>query len=288
MARPTVIELPDGTVIPILYEDRSVLALDKPAGWLVVPDDWVQTRRNLFLALRSSWENGDWWAQSRNVRFLRFLHRLDAETSGLLLCAKSPGAVAAYSRLFEGRTMRKTYLAVVTGTMPSPAWVRRDPIGPEEGRRGRFRVDPRGGKEAETHFRVVARQERLTLVEARPVTGRTHQIRLHLRASGCWVLGDELYGQSEARGLALRSVGLEYPDPFQKRMIHISAPADEFCRRYGFAPWTSSRKAECGRGNAERAEQRGGDIATRSKAPRAKVQPSPRSPAGNAARREGR
>ncbi len=241
MARPQVIELPDGTVVPILYEDRSVMALDKPAGWLVVPDDWVNTRRNLSLALRSSLENGDWWAQSRNLRFLRVLHRLDAETSGILLCAKSPGAVAAYSRLFEGRTLRKTYLAVVMGTVPSPSWVRRDPIGPDERGRGRFQVDPHGGKDAETQFRLVTQGERLALVEARPVTGRTHQIRLHLRQSGCPVLGDELYGPPEARGLALRSVGLEYTDPFQKRVIRINAPAAEFCQRYGFAPWVSSQ-----------------------------------------------
>lgn len=238
VAQPKIIEFPDGTDIPILYEDRSVLVLDKPAGWLVAPDDWVNTRRNLVLALRSSLENGDWWAKSRNLRFLRIVHRLDAETSGILLAVKSQGAVAAYSQLFEGRALHKTYLAVVSGTVPGESWVRKDPIGPDAAAKGRFSVQSTEGKEAETAFRVLARQERYTLVEAKPVTGRTHQIRLHLKSSGCPVLGDDLYGQPDARGMALRAVGLEYVDPFQQRPVRIRASADDFCRRYGFAPPT--------------------------------------------------
>ena len=235
VARPKIIELPDSTRIPILYEDRSVLVIDKPSGWMVAPEDWVNTRRNLSLAVRSSLENGDWWAQSRNLRFLRFVHRLDAETSGILLGVRSPGAVAAYSRLFEGRDVDKTYVAVVDGTVPGDCWTRRDPIGPDAVETGRFCVDATGGKEAETRFEVVARGDRLTLIQAHPVTGRTHQIRLHLKASGCPVLGDDLYGRPDNRGLALRAVQIRYPDPFQRRPRLIRADSEEFCRRYGFA-----------------------------------------------------
>jgi 23S rRNA pseudouridine1911/1915/1917 synthase len=236
VARPKIIELPDSTRIPILYEDRSVLVIDKPSGWMVAPEDWVNTRRNLSLAIRSSLENGDWWAQSRNLRFLRFIHRLDAETSGILLAVRSPGAVAAYSRLFEGRDMAKTYLAVVDGPVPGDRWTRRDPIGPDVRETGRFCVDAPDGKEAETRFEVAARGDRFTLIRAHPVTGRTHQIRLHLKASGCPVLGDDLYGRPDNRGLALRAIEIRYPDPFQRRPICIRADAEEFCRRYGFAP----------------------------------------------------
>ena len=76
------ITLPNGLVIPVIYEDRSVLVIDKPAGWLLIPDSWDQTGRNLQLAITSSINGGDFWARSRQIRFLRYVHRLDAETTG--------------------------------------------------------------------------------------------------------------------------------------------------------------------------------------------------------------
>ena len=85
MAKAREIELADGTVIPILYEDRSVLVLDKPAGWLMIPTSWEKTARNLQLALESSINARDFWARSRNIKFLRFVHRLDADTSGVVV-----------------------------------------------------------------------------------------------------------------------------------------------------------------------------------------------------------
>lgn len=236
VAKPREIDLPDGTLVQVIYEDRSVMVLDKPAGWLVAPDDWIRTGRNLFLALREGMDFGDWWATSRNLRFLRFVHRLDAETSGLLLCVKSEGAMGAYSKLFAERDVEKIYLAVVDGTPPSETWIRRDPLGPDESRPGRQRVDPEAGREAETSFRVLARVGTRTLVEARPVTGRTHQIRLHLKVSDCPVVGDDLYGHPSRTGLGLRAVGLSYLDPFQGNRIRIHAPTDAFCVHFGFPP----------------------------------------------------
>jgi len=100
-----LIELPDGTEVAVVFEDRSVLILDKPAGWLVAPEDWDRTARNLARALAAGIHEGDWWARSRNLRSLRMVHRLDAETSGLLMAVKNEGAVAAYSRLFAGRAI---------------------------------------------------------------------------------------------------------------------------------------------------------------------------------------
>lgn len=237
-----MIELPDGTCIPIVYEDRSVLILDKPAGWMIAPDDWYNTRRNLTLALRSSLENADWWAQSRNLRFLRIIHRLDAETSGLLLCAKNPNAVDAYSALFETREVQKTYWAVVDGPLPDKEWVRRDAFAPVPFRTGVFRVVDSEGKEAETWFKCLAQEGPLSLLEAHPTTGRTHQIRLHLLASGLPVMGDELYGQPHPAGLALRAVGLQYIDPFTREWVRVRAKSSDFVSRYGIR-WSPPRVA---------------------------------------------
>src|SRR6185369_4387492 len=101
MAKPKNIELPTGEQIAVLYEDRSVIAIDKPRGWMLVPGSWQKTNRNLQMALTSSIAAGDFWARSRNLKFLRHLHRLDADTSGILLFGKSMGAVKTYGDLFE-------------------------------------------------------------------------------------------------------------------------------------------------------------------------------------------
>jgi RluA family pseudouridine synthase len=237
MAKPNFIELPTGETIPILYEDRSVLAIDKPRGWMLVPFSWQKTSRNLQAALTSSIKAGDFWARSRNLRFIRFVHRLDADTTGILLLAKSPGAVQSYGELFESRKMEKVYLAAVHRVPAQTEWVCRLKLAPDPDARGQMKVDARHGKEAETSFRILQTRPASALVEARPFTGRTHQIRVHLAESGHPVLGDELYGPQPADkriALALRAVGLSYFDPFLKHRVLIRAPSGAFVREYGF------------------------------------------------------
>jgi len=258
MAKPTSIELPGVPPIPILYEDRSVLAIDKPRHWMLVPYSWQRTNRNLQAALVSSISAGDFWARSRGLRFLRYVHRLDAETTGILLFAKSQGAVESYGDLFESRRVEKTYLAVVAGTPRQSEWTCRLKLGPDAKRIGRQCVDNRNGKEAETHFKVLAKtgsrrreeadspgsappKNRLvtsaatSLVAAYPLTGRTHQIRIHLQQAGCPCIGDDLYSADRDESeLGLRAVRLAYLDPFTRRRVEIRAPLDLFCRDYGF------------------------------------------------------
>lgn len=248
MTKPTCIELARGGVvehIPILYEDRSVLAIDKPPGWMLVPAHWRRTGRNLQAAIESSIAAGDFWARSRNLKFLRYVHRLDAETSGVLLLAKSPGAVNAYSKLFESRLVEKVYLAVVRGKPGQTEWICRLKLADDVDTGKTVKVDARHGKEAETRFKVLqtrrdARLGDLALVEARPMTGRTHQIRVHLAQAGHPVLGDALYGgpgpktSLDRRPLALRAVSISYNDPFSNRRVRIAAPSAGFVSGYGF------------------------------------------------------
>jgi 23S rRNA pseudouridine1911/1915/1917 synthase len=235
--KPKNIELNDGEIIiPILYEDRSVIAIDKPGGWMLAPDSWDRTGRNLQLALNSSIGAGDFWAHSRNLKYLRFVHRLDAETTGITLFAKSPGALHAYSELFEERRVEKFYLAVVHGIPKQTNWTCDLPLRPDPSHKGRMLTTPahgpspspqeerrgrglgRGGdllpgdredwaatsenpaleKEAQTIFRVLQKSSKTSLIEAQPTTGRTHQIRAHLAAAGHPVVGDPLYGPDAA------------------------------------------------------------------------------------------
>lgn len=218
----------------ILYEDRAILAVDKQPGWILGPDDWMHTQRNLSLLLQGDVRAGEFWAKSRNLKFIRFIHRLDGPTSGVMLWAKSQGALEQYSRLFATRAVQKTYLAVIEGTPLQKEWIRRDPIGPEPGAPGRYMVDHHEGKEAETRFQLLDVSGRQSLVLAEPHSGRTHQIRLHLLASGHPVVGDELYGRRDDGGLGLRAIRLEFRDPFMHRQIRIDAPVKDFCWRYGF------------------------------------------------------
>ena len=233
MARPDHIELARDVRIPILYEDRAVLAIDKPPGWMLVPVSWQRTKWNLQAALMSSIAAGHFWARSRNLKFLKYIHRLDAETSGIMLFAKSPGALNTFGDLFETRRMEKTYLAVTERAPKEKNWTCRLSLAPDPKQIGRIIAHP-NGKPAETEFRVVASANGKQLIEARPYSGRQHQIRVHLTRSGCPIAGDELYGGGRG-DLALRAVGLAYRDPFTRKPVAIRAPVREFLEAHGFS-----------------------------------------------------
>lgn len=228
--------------IPIVYEDRQCLVVDKPTGWLLAPAHWDRTSRNLTAALMAAIQAGAPWARARQLKFLRFVHRLDAETTGLVLMVKQRALLDAYTDLFEQRQVEKVYLAVVNRPPIQTEWTAAQKIAPVPGRPGFMRVDERRGKPAETHFRVLARHPHFTLVEARPVTGRTHQIRVHLAAAGCPVAGDELYGgqpPTPAAGehfpLALRAVYLAFQQPYTRQTVQVTASTAEFLAAFGFA-----------------------------------------------------
>jgi RluA family pseudouridine synthase len=242
-ARPDCIELNDGTLIPILFENRSVLAIDKPAGWMLVPFTWQKTNRNLHAAIVSAISSKKFWARSRNLKFLCHVHRLDTETTGILLLAKSRGALDTLGDLFEARRVKKRYLTIVHGAPSQKEWTCRLKISQDTQQIGRVQIDEASGKEAETCFSVLGSNGDFTLIDARPVTGRTHQIRVHLASAGLFVVGDPLYGREPATAkrskrptMALRAIDMFYRDPFTKKPVAIHAPFADFVRQHGYDP----------------------------------------------------
>jgi 23S rRNA pseudouridine1911/1915/1917 synthase len=206
----------------VLFEDAHLLALDKPPG-LVVHPTWGHrdgTLLNGLLFRARGW--------NEEVARPRLVHRLDKDTSGLLLVAKTRAAQAGLARAFQRRQVAKEYLALVHGR-PAAAGGRvelpiaRDPDDPKR----RITTDPTG-RPAITHWQLVADAPRvpLALLRCRPQTGRTHQLRVHLAAVGLPVAGDPLYGPQPPvhPRQALHAARLAFDHPVTGERLELSAP----------------------------------------------------------------
>jgi len=187
-----------GIGIPIVYEDDVLIAVDKPAGLAVhgAPGDMGPSVATWFLARYAD------EARAFDVERPGIVHRLDKDTSGVLLLAKTPAARAALSHSFEGRTTKKTYLAVCDGVPARAHAVIDAAIGRHPGDRTRMAIAKRG-REARTGYELLAANGERSLLLVHPESGRTHQIRVHLAAVGVPVANDRVYGKGDGHGRQL-------------------------------------------------------------------------------------
>ncbi|PWB69687.1 MAG: RluA family pseudouridine synthase [Holophagae bacterium] len=226
LGAPAELGVPVRPTIPapaILFEDAWLVVVDKPAGVLSQPAEsstagelTIEQQLLLFLAARDG-----------RRPFLRLVHRLDRSTSGAVLFARSQETLPRLAEAWRSGQVDRRYLAVVAGDPAFDALEVDRPIGRDPDHQWRFRVDP-AGRPARTSIRILARHAgRSALVECRLLTGRTHQVRVHLAAAGHPVVGDRLYGAPfhpcAARPL-LHAAGLELPHPKSGQRLRIASP----------------------------------------------------------------
>ncbi len=186
---------PEAIPLEILFENDDVVVVDKPQGMVVHPGSGNRsgTLVNALLAHCAGLAAAYGAAESRPG----IVHRLDKDTSGVIVTAKNPPAHEWLARQFHDRKVRKLYLAVVRGGPRGDAGRVDDRLARSRADRQRFVPVAAGGRRAVTDWRVLARWNACSLVLLAPRTGRTHQLRVHLRHLGCPVLGDPLYGGAD-------------------------------------------------------------------------------------------
>jgi 23S rRNA pseudouridine1911/1915/1917 synthase len=228
---------PEDLPLRILYEDDDVVAIDKPPGMVVhpAPGAWRGTVVNALLHRRLV-------PHQLSEERPGIVHRLDKETSGVLLVARNERAQLALARAFHDRLVKKTYLAIVLGVPRAATGSLEWPIGRHPVERKRMSIRSRSPRAARTRYGVLESFGALSLLRLEPETGRTHQIRVHLAATGHPVLADPVYGARTGRALPQRGPGRSFPrqalhaaelelaHPTTGERLHLRAPLPDDLR----------------------------------------------------------
>jgi len=172
--------------VSILHRDEDLLVLDKPSGLLSVPGRHPALSDSLATRVQKTFPKA------------LMIHRLDKDTSGLVLMSLNRKAHAAVAAQFEARTTKKSYVAEVSGRVAEEEGMVDLPLAIDPDNKPRHRVDLEHGKPAQTRWRVLTYGDNSTRVRLWPLTGRTHQLRVHMKALGHAILGDEFYADGEA------------------------------------------------------------------------------------------
>lgn len=207
--------------LPILYEDDDVIVVNKPSGLLTHAKGGLSDEPTVAEIIRPK------TSFATDTDRPGIVHRLDRDTSGLLIIAKNPESAAHLQRQFAERTAKKTYIAITDGKPKLNAAKIDLPIGRNPSAPSTFRIDP-NGKPAQTTYHVLAENDAQSLVELKPTTGRTHQLRVHLAHLNAPILGDRVYGKSSNCRMMLHAQKLEITLPSGERKVFEAAIPDEF------------------------------------------------------------
>ncbi len=209
--------------LPILYEDDDVIIVNKPSGLLTHAKGGLSDEPTVAEIIRPK------TSFATDTDRPGIVHRLDRDTSGLLIIAKNPESAAHLQRQFAERTAKKTYIAITDGKTKLNAAKIDLPIGRNPSTPSTFRIDP-NGKPAQTTYHVLAENDAQSLVELKPTTGRTHQLRVHLAHLNAPILGDRVYGKSSDCRMMLHAQKLEITLLSGERKVFEAAIPDEFKR----------------------------------------------------------
>ncbi len=207
----------------IAYEDDQLLVVDKPAGVVVHParGNWTGTLAQALAGVGAGGEDG--WRAG-------IVHRLDRDTSGLLVVAKNDAAHRELKALLASRRLRREYLALIEGQLDARKGTIEAPIGRSRRDRALMSIESDAPREARTHFTVERFLSRATLLRVVLDTGRTHQIRVHMQAIGHPIYGDRQYGGRPDFGLTrqfLHATRLEFPHPVSGEQVAVDSPLPE-------------------------------------------------------------
>ena len=207
--------------LPILYEDDDVIVVNKPSGLLTHAKGGLSDEPTVAEIIRPK------TSFATDTDRPGIVHRLDRDTSGLLIIAKNPESAAHLQRQFAERTAKKTYIAITDGKPKLNAAKIDLPIGRNPSAPSTFRIDP-NGKPAQTVYCVLAENDAQSLVKLKPTTGRTHQLRVHLAHLNTPILGDRVYGKSSDCRMMLHAQKLEITLPSGERKVFEAVIPDEF------------------------------------------------------------
>ena len=206
---------PSHTSIDLLYKDEFLLVINKPSGLLSVPGRGEEKQDCLISRVQTEYHDA------------LIVHRLDMSTSGLMVIARGKEVESMLSVLFQKRQIHKKYIAVVDGTVSPSTGVIDLPLITDWPNRPKQKIDFESGKSSQTEYRVSSNDNDTTRIELTPLTGRTHQLRVHMQSLNHAILGDELYAKKEviekSKRLLLHACYLSFKHPVSDEFLEFKS-----------------------------------------------------------------